>query len=82
MNLNHTLDNSVFEDSTDGGGGGGFVDYPGGGLTPLLQQQGGREAPRAVFDEDDQEPRPLGGRMGGPGPQASHPSHPGLFILF
>ena len=79
MNLNHTLDNSVFEDnnSTDGGGVGGFPDYPG-GMTPLLQQQmAPREAPRAVFDEDDQEPRPLGGR----GPANQHPAHPGWFIF-
>ena len=49
-----------------------YSEYPG-GVTPL-----NRPAPRAVFDEDDQEPRPPG--VGGPRQPAS-PQH-GLFILF
>ena len=64
------MSNSVFEDGDDGYGG--QVDYPG-GLTPLPGTLGSvshtpqpREAPRAVFDdEEDQEPMPAG-----------HPNHP------
>lgn len=70
----HTYDpnmsNSVFEDGEDGYGG--QMDYPG-GMTPLPGTLGSvshtpqpREAPRAVFDdEEEQEPIPTG-----------HPNHP------
>ena len=64
------MSNSVFEDGEDGYGG--HMDYPQ-GMTPLPGSLGSvsqtpqpREAPRAVFDdEEDQEPVPPG-----------HPGHP------
>ena len=59
------MSNSVFEDGEDGYGG--QMDYPG-GMTPLPGTLGSvshtpqpREAPRAVFDdEEEQEPMPAG----------------------
>ena len=91
------MTNSVFEDSGDGPGQ--FPDYPG-GVTPLPGTLGSvpqsvshtplpREAPRAVFDEDEQEPAP----MNHPGlgqlvnrPKSSvgsdhNKNQPGLFFL-
>ena len=64
------MSNSVFEDGEDGYGG--QMEYPG-GMTPLPGTLGSvshtpqpREAPRAVFDdEEEQEPIPAG-----------HPNHP------
>ena len=64
------MSNSVFEEGEDGYGG--QMDYPG-GMTPLPGTLGSvshtpqpREAPRAVFDdEEEQEPIPAG-----------HPNHP------
>jgi len=66
-NYDPNMTNSVFEDSGDGPGQ--FPDYPG-GVTPLPGTLGSvpqsvshtplpREAPRAVFDEDEQEPAPM-----------------------
>merc|ERR1719431_2397060 len=74
-NYDPNLTNSVFEDSGDGPGQ--FPEYPG-GVTPLPGTLGSvphsvshtplpREAPRAVFDEDDQEPPPI-----------NHPANPHL----
>ena len=61
------MSNSVFEDGEDGYGG--HLDYPQ-GMTPLPGTLGSvshtpqpREAPRAVFDEEDQEPVPPGHRV-------------------
>ena len=92
-NYNPNLTNSVFEDSGEGQFPG---DYPG-GMPPLQGTLGSvpqsvshtplpREAPRAVFDEDqEQEPAPI--NHPGFRPKSSigsdhNKNQPGLFLLF
>ena len=67
---NSNFNNSVFDEAPDYNI---YSEYPG-GVTPLS-----RPAPRAVFDEDEQEPRPPGGQN--LNRQQASPQHGSFFFL-